>query len=153
MPTLARSNEIGDNSHKIIEMRSEEADSLTFERGKMDISKNQSQSNKREDYTMARKDNEMYTCPRCDGKGHLKEYGHIENGRCFKCRGTGKVNRKPSKSKRQRNPEIEKENLRKQKLAIEMYKDDQRIGVEKDHPCFYMHAIGLAKKDGIWDSL
>jgi hypothetical protein len=29
------------------------------------------------------------TCNRCDGKGHVRGFGHIENGRCFACNGNG----------------------------------------------------------------
>ncbi|WP_034261028.1 hypothetical protein [Altibacter lentus] len=32
---------------------------------------------------------EFGSCNRCDGKGYLKEYKHVENGRCFKCSGSG----------------------------------------------------------------
>lgn len=31
-------------------------------------------------------------CPRCDGTGYIKAYGHVADGICFKCEGTGKVN-------------------------------------------------------------
>ena len=33
----------------------------------------------------------MKNCPRCSGKGFLEGYRHIENGICFECKGTGKV--------------------------------------------------------------
>jgi len=28
-------------------------------------------------------------CPKCEGKGRLWEYGHVLNGVCFRCNGTG----------------------------------------------------------------
>ena len=31
------------------------------------------------------------TCGKCDGKGVLSYYGHIANGVCFDCQGTGKI--------------------------------------------------------------
>ncbi len=101
-----------------------------------------------------RREMKMYQCPRCDGDGRIKEYGHIQSGICFKCSGTGKVNRKPSTPKaRKRNPEVLAENNRKNAAAIELYKNDNRAGVEYGNPYFYMHAIELAKKDGVWDTL
>ena len=33
----------------------------------------------------------MKNCQRCSGKGFLEGYRHIENGICFECKGTGKV--------------------------------------------------------------
>ena len=40
------------------------------------------------------KNNKMYVyireiCPRCNGKGNLYGYGHINNGICYKCNGVG----------------------------------------------------------------
>lgn len=29
-------------------------------------------------------------CKRCNGKGYLKTYVHVEGGRCYRCNGTGK---------------------------------------------------------------
>lgn len=31
------------------------------------------------------------TCKRCEGKGRLAHFGHVNNGVCLKCCGTGKV--------------------------------------------------------------
>jgi len=28
-------------------------------------------------------------CPRCSGRGVMHEYGHIQNGKCFRCGGSG----------------------------------------------------------------
>lgn len=30
-------------------------------------------------------------CPRCSGRGHIREFGHVRSGTCFKCKGTGNV--------------------------------------------------------------
>ncbi|MDU4051128.1 MAG: hypothetical protein E7H33_09450 [Clostridium perfringens] len=30
-------------------------------------------------------------CPKCSGEKKLKEYAHVEEGRCFKCGGTGRL--------------------------------------------------------------
>jgi len=32
-----------------------------------------------------------YICPRCNGKGIIEKYMHVENGLCFECSGSGKV--------------------------------------------------------------
>lgn len=32
----------------------------------------------------------MNSCPKCQGKGHIKEYGHVQAGVCFECNGTGR---------------------------------------------------------------
>ena len=32
-----------------------------------------------------------YVCWKCDGKGYIREYGHVEGGVCFNCNGTGKA--------------------------------------------------------------
>lgn len=31
------------------------------------------------------------TCKRCEGKGRLAHFGHVNNGVCLKCGGAGKV--------------------------------------------------------------
>lgn len=31
------------------------------------------------------------TCKRCEGKGRLAHFGHVNNGVCLTCRGAGKV--------------------------------------------------------------
>lgn len=31
------------------------------------------------------------TCKRCDGVGRLAHFGHVKNGVCLTCRGSGKV--------------------------------------------------------------
>lgn len=33
----------------------------------------------------------MVTCTKCDGRGKLRAFGHIENGKCFLCAGSGKL--------------------------------------------------------------
>ena len=35
--------------------------------------------------------NETATCPNCGGSGKLPHYGHIANGDCFACGGTGTI--------------------------------------------------------------
>lgn len=37
-----------------------------------------------------------YPCPRCDGEGKLTMFAHIEHGICFKCNGSGKVDKLPT---------------------------------------------------------
>jgi RecJ-like exonuclease len=50
--------------------------------------------------TATAKTAKMTTCPRCDGKGHIPEYGFIANGVCFRCGGSGEVvYRKPTVNK------------------------------------------------------
>ena len=95
-----------------------------------------------------------YECPRCNGTGHIKEYGHIRDGVCFKCSGTGKVNRKPATRKAKGpDPRIAAESKRKMDIAKEKYANDPRLTVPTTHDCYYMHAIELAQKDGIWETL
>lgn len=31
------------------------------------------------------------TCKRCEGKGRLAHFGHVNNGVCIKCKGAGRV--------------------------------------------------------------
>lgn len=31
------------------------------------------------------------TCKRCEGKGRIAHFGHVNNGVCVKCKGAGKV--------------------------------------------------------------
>lgn len=33
----------------------------------------------------------MFTCGKCNGKGLIREFGHVKMGRCFECDGKGKV--------------------------------------------------------------
>lgn len=32
-------------------------------------------------------------CPRCNGTGYLSQFRHVEQGRCFRCQGSGRVGR------------------------------------------------------------
>ena len=32
-----------------------------------------------------------HICPRCNGKGKIEKYNHVENGICFECSGSGRV--------------------------------------------------------------
>lgn len=36
-----------------------------------------------------------YECPRCSGSGWIECFSHVIGGKCFRCHGTGKVDRKP----------------------------------------------------------
>lgn len=36
------------------------------------------------------------TCSKCDGKGRINAFSHIENGSCFACKGTGTITRSKS---------------------------------------------------------
>lgn len=36
-------------------------------------------------------DRSKYVCWKCDGKGVIREYGHVQAGVCFACNGTGKA--------------------------------------------------------------
>jgi len=99
----------------------------------------------------------MYKCERCDGKGRIREYGHIDGGRCWRCNGTGEQPRKPSKPKARVWTEKQKvhyaECRRKEALAIELYKDDPRAGVPYGDKYFGANASELAKFDRVWDAL
>lgn len=33
----------------------------------------------------------MFACGKCNGKGMIREFGHVKMGRCFECDGRGKV--------------------------------------------------------------
>lgn len=96
------------------------------------------------------------TCPRCNGKGNITYYGHIQNGVCFKCGGTGLVKfvaeRTPKPITNERAAYIA-EQQRKTALAVEMYKDDGRVRVGRENPYFYAHCIELAELDGVWKTL
>lgn len=95
-----------------------------------------------------------HTCPRCDGTGRISEYNYIRDGLCFKCNGTGKLNRKPTTCKvTEPNPQIRINNERRTEIAKELYKNDARLTVPTTHEYYWMHAIQLAKKDGIWETL
>jgi hypothetical protein len=39
--------------------------------------------------TAAAKARPELTCGRCDGKGHIRGFGHVANGVCFACSGAG----------------------------------------------------------------
>jgi hypothetical protein len=95
----------------------------------------------------------MHTCPRCDGEGQIKEYAHIRGGLCFLCSGSGKVARLPRNRGKAPDPEVAAKNMSKIEKAVELYKDDSRARVPYGHQYFYMHAVELAKKDGIWETL
>lgn len=95
----------------------------------------------------------MFTCPRCNGKGTIKEYGHIRGGVCFKCSGKGKVNHRPRARVSREDPVMKAENERKHAAAMKLYRNDARLTVGPNHPYFYMHTHELAKLDKVWESL
>ena len=41
---------------------------------------------------------QAYLCPKCNGKGAIKEYAHVEGGICFECNGNGRA--KPTQAKK-----------------------------------------------------
>ena len=47
----------------------------------------------------------MKTCPKCNGSGYLKGFTHVENGICFCCLGSGKVEGEENKEKNIANDE------------------------------------------------
>lgn len=36
-----------------------------------------------------------YDCPRCAGSGWISHFSHVIGGKCFRCHGAGKLDRKP----------------------------------------------------------
>jgi hypothetical protein len=36
-----------------------------------------------------------YTCHKCDGKGYLNAFHHIDNGMCYTCMGSGRIDYNP----------------------------------------------------------
>lgn len=95
-----------------------------------------------------------YTCDRCNGEGRIRSFNHVLGGICFKCQGSGKVDRKPAAPKMSKaNPAILADNERKTAKAQEIYANDRRLRVTSDHAYFYAHARELAQLDGIWATL
>lgn len=39
----------------------------------------------------------QYACSKCEGKGRIQGFTHVQNGVCFRCGGTGKQASKPRK--------------------------------------------------------
>ncbi len=100
----------------------------------------------------------METCERCNGTGQLKAYGHVQNGVCFLCSGTGEV--KPKKASKPSSKSIQKEQERlakvaefnrKTELAKVLYAGE--TSVDSSHPYYYAHAIEMAKQDNVWETL
>lgn len=107
------------------------------------------------------------TCQRCNGKGNIKAFSHVEGGVCFSC-GGAKVKQVRVKSeatlkrealKREQKEAYHKavraENDRKSQKALEIYKDDPYIIKMSSNPMAYLDVIAreLAERDGIWASL
>lgn len=44
--------------------------------------------------TTEAKANPALECGRCDGKGHIRGFCHIDNGKCFACHGAGIIRRR-----------------------------------------------------------
>lgn len=42
------------------------------------------------------------TCPKCDGRGYLDAFRHIDNGRCFRCAGNRTILVAPEKASAER---------------------------------------------------
>ena len=95
----------------------------------------------------------MYTCPRCNGQGTIKEYSHIRGGLCFQCSGKGKVDRKPRERTSKKDAALMAENSRRYAEAMALYQGDVRLTISPNHPYFYMHAQELAKLDKVWETL
>lgn len=47
------------------------------------------EANRTASQTAAAKANPSMACTRCDGKGRIRGFGHIEGGKCFACGGAG----------------------------------------------------------------
>mgnify|MGYP003425161401 FL=1 len=95
------------------------------------------------------------TCGRCEGKGQIAEYGHISNGVCFKCSGTGKVaakkvSAKSAEKELQRLAKVQEMN-RKYETAKSIYANNLPVPV--NHPYAHIHAMEFAKRDGVWETL
>lgn len=103
---------------------------------------------------MAKQTVTLIDCPKCDGEGYIREYAFIQDGRCFKCGGSGKIAApKPRKlSPKQLEQKAAKE--AKRKAEADAYQAMQqaamndprvinspRMRVTPDHPYFYMHAV------------
>lgn len=106
----------------------------------------------------------MEQCERCNGKGHIKAYGHVMDGVCFKCGGSGKQEakkvRKPSAkqlaakaAKEARREADAQEYNRKLTEVVKRYTGDPRIRVAQDHDWYKQHCIQWAQFDGVWDTL
>lgn len=96
-------------------------------------------------------------CNKCNGKGYIHAFDHVAGGVCFRCAGNRWMKiRKPSKAQVEKE-EIRKareiENNRKLDAAMAQYANDSRLRVSTSHPYYYAHAMELAKKDGVWETL
>jgi DnaJ-class molecular chaperone len=104
-------------------------------------------------------------CPRCNGKGVLRAYGHIRDGICFNCGGTGKVmmsNRKSTKTQHQLDTEARYKRDREEAARInhehqlrakEYYKDDRRIPAGLTEEARMEWYEKLARRDYKWDDI
>lgn len=105
----------------------------------------------------------MAKCEKCDGKGQIDWYSHVAQGVCFSCKGSGTVRGKSAatlareaakKAQQEANrAAVVAENARKGAKAKELYQNDRRLRVPSSDPYYYMHAVELAKCDGVWDTL
>lgn len=61
---------------------------------------------------------EMTKCSKCDGKGNIQGFEHIERGICFKCLGTGaQMSRRERLALQQANRQRAVENQKKEEAA------------------------------------
>ncbi len=104
-------------------------------------------------------------CTRCSGYGKIPSYGHVAEGTCFKCEGSGlmKVSVKTEAAKAKAAAKIAEkqaqtaaglaENSRKQAKCNERYAGDPRLAVGPTHAYYDTHTRELAQKDGVWNTL
>ena len=70
---------------------------------------------------------EKYICQKCKGTGHLVDYDHIQNGKCFACNGLGYITEE-SGIKSYRISGIDKEdNVRKIFFRVEAETEKEAI--------------------------
>ena len=83
-------------------------------------------------------------CNKCDGSGIIRAYMHIDNGRCFSCKGKGhfvttkaKEDRKASKraAKKVESDKAAVSYKAKSDALVAKYANDSRIGPDRKATC------------------
>ena len=100
-------------------------------------------------------------CDKCDGRGHINAFRHIEGGICFRCAGTGKARSTRKAPTQQASKYTTHAYLHrvsalddKYRRAYAHYKDDARMGKNYSSLNYAeVDAKALAEKDGIWITL
>lgn len=69
----------------------------------------------------------LIDCPSCQGKGIIKYFEHVQNGKCFSCNGKGKINDQTITNK-----DIKRQTLKRELIRVKEYMKKEVSTLKKE---------------------